>query len=264
MELEQINVRDNELSTSRNVEDSIRELRKKFLEIRKMEYVKSVRGGNTGVGATFESLLGKNEDTLEMPDFKEIEIKTRRSYSKSLITLFNAVPVGNTDYEVKRLRDTYGYRDIYDKDLKRINTVVAADEMIKVGIFYYFQLKVDRARERLILCVYDWNRVCIDESTYWDFEVLKEKLFRKLNILALVKAWPNKINGVDYFKYYKMNIYILRDFDSFLSALEEGVIKVSIKIGNHYDEARYGMVRSHGIGFAIAEADLDKVFEFYR
>ena len=247
-----------------NIDDNIRELRRRFLEIKNMEYVKSVRKGNTGIGATFEALLGKNEDSLEIPDFGAIEIKTRRGYSKSLIGLFNAVPVGQTDYEVRRLRDAYGYPDSRDKNLKRLNTVVSTDELVKVGIFYYFCLKVDRELCRLVLCVYDWNKFLIDQSTYWDFDLLKEKLFRKLSILAVIKAWPNKINGFEYFKYYKMNVYVLKGFDDFLNGLESGIIKVQIKIGNYYDEARYGMVYSHGIGFAISENDLDKIYDFYR
>ena len=100
---------------NQNIDVSIRKLQKKFKEIRRMEYVKSVRTGSTGVGATFEALLGKEEDSLEIPDFGGIEIKTRRSYSKSLINLFNAVPTGSTYYETKRLRDMYGYRDFLKK-----------------------------------------------------------------------------------------------------------------------------------------------------
>ena len=37
-------------------------------------YVKSIRGGTTGIGATFEALIGKEEDKLSLPDFKGIEI----------------------------------------------------------------------------------------------------------------------------------------------------------------------------------------------
>ena len=118
--------------------------------------------------------------------------------------------------------------------------------------------------KRVILCVYDWNKVCIDESTYWDFDILEEKLIRKLNMLAVVKAWPNRINDVEYFKYYKMNVYLLKDFAHFLIALEEGIIKVKLKIGNYYDDAHYGMVHSHGVGFEISENDLDKLFDYYR
>ena len=32
-------------------------------------------------------------------------------------------------------------------------------------------------------------------------------------------------------------------------------------LGNYYDEERYGNVRGHGVGFVIAEEDLDKIFE---
>lgn len=247
-----------------NVDDSIRELRSKFLKIREMGYVKSVRGGSTGVGATFEFLLGKNEDKLEVPDFKEIEIKTKRGYSKSEINLFNASPNGKTEFEVKRIRDSYGYPDPLDKTLKRFAAKISADKMVKVGLFYKFQLRVDRKSEKLVLCVFDWNDVCIDESTYWDFGTLKEKLIRKLSVLALVRAWPNKIDGAEYFKYYKMNVYIFRDFEKFLEALVIGKIKVSFKVGNHYDANRYGDVHAHGVGFSILENDLDSIFEFYR
>lgn len=247
-----------------NTDESIRVLQRKFSEIRNMEYVKSVRRGNTGIGATFESLLGKEEDSLEIPDFQGIEIKTRRGYSKSLINLFTAVPTGSTFYEVKRLRDTYGYPDIYDKSLKKLNTMAEAKELVRVGVFYYFKLRVDRELQRLVLCVYDINRNLIDETTYWDFDILREKLLRKMNVVAIVKAWPNRIGGVEYFKYYKMNIYILKDFESFLTALEDGIIKVKFTIGNYYDENRYGMVRSHGVSFSISEDDLGRVFDYYR
>ena len=185
---------------ARMIEESIRKLQKKFLEIKKMEYVKSVRSGSTGVGATFEALLGKNEDSFEIPDFEGIEIKTRRGYSKSLICLFNAVPTGSSFYEVKRIRDRYGYPDTNDKNLKRFQASIGANEIGKVGLFYSFRLKVDRERERLLLLVYDWNQVLIDDTTYWDFDILKEKLIRKVNVMAVIKAWPNRINGVEYFK----------------------------------------------------------------
>jgi len=252
------------MEISQEIKNDVRALQKKFLAIKRMEYVKSVRKGNTGIGATFEYLLGKDEDSLQIPDFGGIEIKTKRGYSKSLINLFNAVPTGGTYYEVKRLRDKYGYPDSNDKNLKRINTAINGKEMTKVGLFYYFKLRVDKKLERLILSIYDWNKILIDESTYWDLDIIEEKVLRKLKNLALIKAWPNKIGGQEYFKYYKMDVYILKDFENFINAIEDGIIKVVFKIGNYYDEKRYGMVHSHGVGFAIAEDDLEKIYEIYK
>lgn len=57
-----------------------------------------------------------------------------------------------------------------------------------------------------------------------------------------------------------MNVYILREFECFLEVLELGKIKISFKIGNHYDDNGYGEVRAHGVGFIILEEDLDKIF----
>ena len=239
-------------------------LEKKFLKIKKMEYVKTVRNGPTGVGATFEYLLGKTEDSFEIPDYLGIEIKTKRSYSKSYISLFNAVPTGSHFHETKRLRDIYGYPSKNNKLLKELYVDVFSTFVSKVGLWYYFQLYVDDKNQRLFLLVYDYQKQLIDDSVYWDFDVLQEKLVRKLQILALVKAWPNRINHIEYFKYYKMSIYVLKDFNHFIEAIRKGVIKLSLKIGSYNSSDKFGMVKEHGISFCIREEDLLEIFDIYR
>lgn len=246
------------------MEENIRLLQQKFKSIKAKGYIKGVRTGPTGVGATFESLLGKNEDSFEIPDFYGIEIKTRRAYSKALITLFCAVPTGSSYNECKRLRDNYGYRDPLDHTLKQLNTVVGTTEKIKVGLWYYFRLQVDRQQERIILNIYNDQNTLIDNTTYWDFDILKEKLYRKLQIMALIKALTNRIDGCEYFNYYKMNIYTLKDFDSFINAFEKGKIKISLKIGSYHDQQKYGKVSNHGVGFSISEENLLHIFDIYR
>lgn len=246
------------------IDESIRKLNKRFKEIKKMGYVKSVRNGPTGIGATFEKLLGKEEESFEIPDYYGIEIKTKRAYSKSFITLFNAVPTGSTFHETKRLRDKYGYPSKSDKKLKRLYTEVFCNKMTKVGLWYYFELKIDKETKRLILLVYNYKRELIDNSTYWDLDVLKEKLERKLQVMALIKAWTNKINNNECFKYYKINIYILKDFNAFIEALNNKKIKISLKIGSYVDNIKYGKVDEHGVGFSISEESLTEVFEIYR
>ena len=85
----------------------MRILLSKFIDIRNKGYIKSIRKGSTGVGATFEYCIGKKEDSLEEPDFYGVEIKVRRAYSKSKISLFNYAPLGNGTYESKRLLEKY-------------------------------------------------------------------------------------------------------------------------------------------------------------
>ena len=229
-----------------------------------MGYVKSVRSGSTGIGATFENLIGKNEESFEIPDFYGIEIKTRREYSKSAISLFNAVPTGSHYYEVKRLRDKYGYPSKRDKNLKRLYARVVGNEQRKVGLWYFFKLRVNRKTNRLILEIYDYHNVLIDNTTYWEFDILKEKIMRKLQILALISAWTNEKDGVEYFKYYKMNIYVLKDFENFVDMLEEGKIEVSFKIDSFVDEKRYGNVDSTGVSFSIKKDFLLDLYDLYR
>ncbi len=246
------------------IDDYILNLQKRFLEIKKMEYVKTVRNGPTGIGTTFEYLLGKSQESFEIPDFYGIEIKTKRSYSKSYITLFNAVPTGSHFHETKRLRDSYGYPSKKDKLLKELHTDVYSKRMVKVGLWYYFQLEINYEQKKIILLIYNYQKKLIDNSTYWDFDILKEKLERKLQVLAVVKAWPNRINHTEYFKYYKMNIYILRDYNHFIKAIENGFIKISLKIGSYDKLEKYGKIKEHGVGFSIREEDLLKIFDIYR
>ena len=123
---------------------------------------------------------------------------------------------------------------------------------------------MDKQKQKLILQIYNYKNQLIDDTTYWDFDILKEKLERKLQILALVKAWTNRINGIEYFKYYKMNIYILKEFTDFINAIEKGKIKIAFKIGSYSDEKRYGNVNEHGVGFSIKEENLFDIFYIYR
>ena len=45
------------------IEDKIIKLKKEFIKIKEMGYVKSTRKGFTGIGKTFEDLIGKKRIT---------------------------------------------------------------------------------------------------------------------------------------------------------------------------------------------------------
>lgn len=246
------------------LKQEINSLKEKFKKIKSMEYVKSIRGGNGGIGITFEYLIGKEEDNESKPDFFNIEIKTKRSYSKSNIGLFNMNPKGATDDVSKYLRDLYGYRDVKDYKLKRLNAIVNGKTLEKVGTKYLFKLKVDRNEGKVYLCILDAYLNLLDKSVYWNFSDIEKRLYQKLQVLALIKAWPIRLNGFEYYKYYKMEIFTLKGFDEFINLLEDGRIKVLFKIGNNYTKERYGQVDSHGIGFVIKEEDLKYLYDIYE
>ena len=63
-----------------------------FDKIKGKEF-KSNRRSNTGIGKTFEDIIGVEENNNLLVDYKgEIELKSQRAYTQSKITLFTKAP----------------------------------------------------------------------------------------------------------------------------------------------------------------------------
>lgn len=232
-------------------------LKKEFNRIKNMGYVKSTRGGTTGIGKTFEDLLGKEEDTLESPDYLGIEIKTRRAYSYAYTTLFNSSPANN---EIQRLVNTYGYPDKVLIKYKVLNVSINANNSTLVANKYLFKLFVNRKEQKTYLGISDKNFQILEKKVFWDFNILKEKLTHKLNYLAFVKAWPKNVNGDIYYKYYHMDFYQLKSFEEFLNLLEEGMIRITFKLGIYRSKDKLGEIHDRGTSFEIQEENFEKLF----
>lgn len=241
--------------------EELKKLKKEFEKIKLLGYVKSTRKGYTGIGKTFEDLLGKAEDNLSKPDFQGIEIKTKRAYSKSYTTLFNATPMGNSDSEIKRLRITYGYPEFTNSKIKILNCSVQASCSTFVAQKYLFKLYISYEEEKIYLIIYNQSFVLIEKKVYWPFSLIKERLEQKLQYMALIKAWPNIISGEEYYKYYDIDFYKLKTFTEFLKLIEDGTIRITFKIGVFKDGSKKNQIHDRGTGFEIQELDLLKLFE---
>lgn len=239
-------------------------LKKEFERIKKMGYVKATREGYIGIGKTFEDLLGKEKDCLELPDYKGIEIKSKKGYSRSYTALFGATPKGKQDLEVMRLRNAYGYPDSIYRNQKLLNVSVQANCSTLVGNRFLFKLAIDYEKQKIFLLVTDRNMNLIEKKAYWEFAVLREKLERKVQYLALVKAWPNTINGEDYYKYYDIDFYHLKGFADFIYLIEDGTIRVTFKIGIYRKGFKAGQIHDRGTTFDIQEIDMPKLYDKIR
>ena len=237
----------------------IKKLKKEFHTIKKMGWVKSVNEGKGSIGLTFENLLGKEKENFELPDYLGIELKTHQKYSKSYTTLFNATPDGRYLFEIKRLQQMYGYPDRVLKYCKVLHGEVSASFQKKIGLWYSYQLEVDYNERKVYLCIYR-NKQLVDRETFWTFDLLKEKLERKLPVLAFIDALEKTVNGEVYFRYLTLRIYCLRDFRYFLKALETGDIIVTFTIGVFRTGIKKGQVHDHGTAFRIRKKDLKKLF----
>lgn len=176
----------------KNMKKQVKKLNEEFIKIKEKGWVKSLNKGNNGIGFTFEALLGIPKNELEIPDYNGIELKTRRYSSTSYIILFSSKPEGKYYHEVQRIKDRYGYPHSKFKQYKVLNNSVYANRLNKVGQNFYFKLDVDKTQRKIYLLVYDKDKKLIERDVYWDFDILQEKIYRKLNILALVKAYSKK------------------------------------------------------------------------
>jgi len=241
--------------------EDLKKLKKEFIRIKNMGYVEASRSGTTGIGKTFEDLLGKKDDRLGSPDYNGIEIKTKRSYSRAYITLFNAIPNGNNEYEIKRLRNNFGYPDKILKNEKVLNVSVQGNCSTLVADRYLFKLEINYDESKIYLVIYDKYMNFIEKESFWEFNILKDKLEIKFKYLALIKAWPQNINNKEYYKYYDIEFYKLKSFEDFLYLIEDGTIRVTFKIGVFRKGTRIGDIHDRGTGFEIQEIDLYKLFD---
>lgn len=247
-----------------NIDKSIKELTEKFNKISQKGYIRGIYNCSSSIGRTFENELNLERNPSSIPDYNQIEIKTRRTYSKSSITLFTAVPDGKEPFEVERLKNTYGYPYKKDRRYKALYFDAYGNKLTFGGVKYKYKLDVDYDEEKIFLCIYDKYNSLIERETYWSFEYLKNKVMTKLKVLAIINAWPNEINGWNYFKYYKIDFYLLKNFDILLELLDKGIIKITFKVDIYKDEIRYGKTYDHGCGFSIQEKDIPKLYNKYQ
>lgn len=235
------------------------ELKRKFEKIKNLGYVEARRGGDTGIGKTFEDLLGKEEDNLAIPDYKDIEIKSQRSASSSMITLFTKSPdfpkCANTF-----LRENFGSVSPEYDGKKILHTTVS-------GVNYNthisgndFKISIDYELKRLVLRVKNHkSKEEIFNNVYWNFDKIENKLKTKLKYIAYVTADEKKDNGKSYFKYTNIKLITGLTLENFLKGLENGDIMVDIRIGIYNSGKNKGKTHDHGTGFRIT---LDKLIKY--
>lgn len=232
-----------------------------FQQIKKRGWIINNRKGATGVGYTFEKMLGIDENTLIFPDFFGYEIKTKRAIKNNYVTLFNCTPVGKSICETNRLRNQYGYPDYKNDKVLVMNISTYCNRRSKFSSFYENELFVNRDNKTISLLIYNKQHELIDWESYWTFDTLKERLYNKCLLTVLVKAERKYKNGKEYFRYTDIKIYRLKNFAAFVNLLEKGDIRISFRLGVYRQGKRKGKTHDHGTAFEIAEKNLTKLFD---
>lgn len=242
------------------MDNDIESLIKDFNRIKKMGWIESLRRGSTGIGYTFETLLNKEENSLEIPDYGSIEIKTKNKLSKMPIKLFCATPDGDKLFPTKIIREEFSYPSKKNKDIAVFNGIIKAKSFTRIGNRYLFKLKVDRISNTVRLIVIDANFHLICDDISWSFDMLKDKLTRKLTYLAIISADRKFEHNSVFFRYQSIVFYQLKDFDTFISLIEDGTIKICFAIGTYKNGPNIGKTHDHGVMFEISEDDILKLY----
>ena len=235
----------------------------KIQRIKQMGFVQSHRSGPTGIGKTLEDLLGITENNIAGPDFSVFELKTGRKESQSMLTLFTKAPM--PDGVNSTLLEVFGYlqrkkpRDHKQLSLtgeeidnsnvplheKELHSTVDSNKPNSQGL--KLEIKGDR--------LYIGNDKGVE--AYYDNDTLRVSFEKKYHKLIYVLADHKKEQGNEYFWFNEAYLLDGFSFERFSELVEEGKLKVDIRIG-HYSNGR---LHDHGTGFRILPKYLPQCFE---
>ena len=226
-------------------------LYRKFAEIRKLGWVKSLSKSPTSIGQTFEKLIGKKSDNLPIADFLDIEIKVKKKNTYT-VCLFSINP--DINFSIKDFYDKYGIVD--KKNFKTIYLNINSLSKINLGNFL-FSVKIDKTNQQIRLLIYDYDNNLISNNIAWSFDIIKERINLKIDKLAIVYAESKMKQFAYYFRYYYIKFYKFKSFDQFLKLVDEGLIHVSFNISAQ----KNGNIYNHGICFYISLYNIGKLYD---
>lgn len=240
-------------------------------EIRATGWIKSARPGNDGaVGNTLEDLLGIAENNLPIPNAAEWELKTQRSNTTSLTTLFHMEPSPIAlKFVPQVLLPKYGWAhrqagEKYPGNEMSFRQTIKATSHSDRG----FTVLINRSERKIVISFdpskiadkhSEWRetvaqRVGLNEleiQPYWGFDDLFHKVGTKLHNCFFIKADRKKIDQEEFFHYKEIMMLRGLSQDRFIDAIEQGEIYVDF-------DARTG--HNHGTKFRVNQAIIPSLY----
>lgn len=218
------------------------EFRQAFEKIKAEGWIKSTRGGDTGIGHTLETKLGLQEDNLDKPDLGFAELKAHRKNSTGLVTLFtfdrNAWIMDKRDaVATYGLQDERGRQGLYFK-LRHEGTVTQTG------------LKLFGDDEAVSVIGHDDEIVA-----KWNLADLANKFMQKLPSLVLVTAEAKMDVGGEHFKYTEATHFTNPTAELIRAQLLAGKVYVDLRMHDAITK-----VRNHGTAFRASEDALPLLF----
>lgn len=227
------------------------ELLEKFDAIKERGWIDSLRTGDTGIGYTFETLLGIEENNDERADFKGIEIKCKGTKeggpsTSSKNNLFQAGPVWLVEATAKERIRILGRPG--DDGLYACYSQVTATPN-NLGLL----LDILHARQKIDL------RKSAEALGYWSFPQLAKRLAEKHSRAAFVKARVRNAKTKSQFAYEELVYCDRPSIERFVNLVADRNIVFEFTMSEKPD----GTIRNHGYPWRLIRAEfLDQLFAF--
>jgi len=220
---------------------NLEEFKEKFQELKNKGFVPSRRKGPTGVGYTFETLLGLGENNLALPDIENIEIKAHRDNSNSMITLF-----------------TFNRKAWKVDPLEAIRKYGSYDANGRLGMYYTMSLTPNSAG--LFLNVND-KEISVQHTSgeviaTWQLTTLAERFIQKIPTLLFISARTEERGGKEYFYFYRAQLMMGTSPELLSDLFKTGNLLVDLRLHD-----KKTMARNHGTGFRTYEDKLPLLFK---
>lgn len=239
----------------------IESFKKDFLLIKNKDFVKSNRKHNTGIGKTFEDLIGINENNNRLADYKDIlELKSTRELSNNMVTLFTEKPTYPVNANAY-FRDTFGQPDPKFPHVNILHTTISSTGYNTFKNELGFKLEVNFQEEKIYIRTIDLRtKELVGIEVYYTFDKLREIIEKKCKYIAYINAETKEIDGAEHFYFKSAVILTGLTFEKFLSCIDNGLIKYDIRIGCNQSGRNIGKSHDHGSGMRIEKKNIDKVF----
>ncbi len=206
---------------------------------------KTLRSGDTGIGYTFETIMGLKENNFSGPDFEDIEIKCytqKNALTKKNLFLKEPEWCDDLGSMVERVK-IYGYLNEEKRQALYSSVTIKRSS-------HSFNFHVSRSDKRVYLRFENRN------IGFWDFKTLQDRLDEKLSKAMYIGTNKTIKNKTEYFDYNEVTFCSEPFIDSFINLIEVGQIILELRM--HINEA--GSIRNHGTGFRINEKYLPDLY----
>lgn len=212
-------------------------LERRIHEIHNMGYVETHRSGNTGIGKTLEDLLNIEENNREDADLQDlgIEIKSARSQSDSMLTLFTKEPPrSERKFWYRDMIKDIGYID--DKGRRALKSTIYYGKPNNQGLY----IDVD---DESIGIIHESRGTC----ARYPMEVIRNKVESRFPALLMVDADRKREDGKEMFHYTDAILYDGFSFKEFRKLIEESKCVIDLRMHMKENDG----VRNRGTGWRL-------------